>query len=317
MGIKIDDVVFEKGSVLVTNCELDSEYPDWNVPEASKTTGVYQRWHLSPHENIEDLAFKTFKKFFDETRESLDDIEVLIVVTQSFHKRSPGLSSEIHKKYSLHRKILTIDLNEACGGFVKALILANSLISTNSFQSAHILCVDAYSKFTNEGDRSVRLLFSDAASMTRVSASKENNIGMLSFSSGIDSESVDYLNIHPSDHDLGKDIFFMNGAKTLIQVLNIIPKSVSNVTLNYNLDDVKFFMFHQASRVVLDGLKRELGIMDERILSNLHDMGNLGSSSIPALIASSIRQNQLEKGDLIVLSSFGIGFTWSTCLMRW
>lgn len=316
MGLRFCDAYINTGSKLITNYELDKNYPEWKVSEATKKTGVSQRWLLNDNEDIYTLTQDTFEKYFQSTKTLPADIEALIVVTQSFDQRSPGLSSEIHQKFNLSKCTFILDINEACGGFVKALVIANAVMRTSEIRSVHILCIDTYSRFTNPSDRSVRLLFSDAASITKVKNTKNKSRGIIKISSGLDSSNVDYLKINRSSLNSSNDEFFMDGAKTLMQVIRTIPSSVREVLLDYNIQDVKYFLFHQASQVVLESLEKNLNIKKEKILTNLNHYGNLGSSSIPSLLLLGYKNKLFGSNDLIVLSSFGIGFSWTTCLVR-
>ena len=84
-----------------------------------------------------------------------------------------------------------------------------------------------------------------------------------------------------------------------------------------DISKVDWFVLHQANQRILDAVGERLNISSDKILSNLRDYGNTSAATIPLLLDESIRDKKIKKNDLIVLSGFGAGLSWSSALFRW
>jgi 3-oxoacyl-[acyl-carrier-protein] synthase-3 len=111
----------------------------------------------------------------------------------------------------------------------------------------------------------------------------------------------------------------MNGKDMLGFVLNNVPDNVNSALAQAHLsvDDVDFFVFHQASGIILDMLSDRLGIDAERVPRELSDVGNTVSASIPIVLNGLKESGRLSDGDVVVLSGFGAGLSWGTAVLVW
>ena len=110
----------------------------------------------------------------------------------------------------------------------------------------------------------------------------------------------------------------MNGPAVMLFTLNKVVKSVKKVLTESNLkiDNIDFFLFHQASKIVLDELRSKLKIDQAKMPSNLRDIGNTVSCTIPLLIKELKSKEELKTGTKILLSGFGVGLSWATCIIE-
>ena len=111
----------------------------------------------------------------------------------------------------------------------------------------------------------------------------------------------------------------MNGAKVFNFTINTVPKSF-NKTLKINKLNksmVKKVFFHQASKFVLDNLNKSLNLKSSQIFSNLKNIGNTTSSTLPFAIKEADKKDTIKKNDIIFLSGFGVGLSWASCVLRW
>jgi 3-oxoacyl-[acyl-carrier-protein] synthase-3 len=99
---------------------------------------------------------------------------------------------------------------------------------------------------------------------------------------------------------------------------NAVPSAVRNILIHNNksLDDVSLFVFHQASRLALEGIARSLKIPASKMVIDMADTGNLVSSSIPVVLAKLLANGSFAKGQLVVLCGFGVGLSWATALVQ-
>ena len=116
-----------------------------------------------------------------------------------------------------------------------------------------------------------------------------------------------------------KEEINMDGLGILSFVSNKVPKQISTLINrnNLNIDDIDLFVFHQASKMALDSLKRILKISDEKIFINLENIGNTVSASIPIALYDALKENNINKGSKIIISGFGVGLSWGTALLQY
>ena len=181
-----------------------------------------------------------------------------------------------------------------------------------------LVCVDTYAKFIDSTDRSARPIFSDAAAA--VLFREGRGLTIIDFDFGTDGRGADDLclpGVARRDSATTPAIR-MNGAPILMFTMSKVPESVRLVLLRQQLavEDVDLFVFHQASKVVLDNLQRVLKLSDEQMYSNLEEFGNTVSCTIPICLKQLRDAGRLRAGSLVVLSGFGVGLSWGTCLVR-
>jgi len=109
----------------------------------------------------------------------------------------------------------------------------------------------------------------------------------------------------------------MNGSEVFMFTMSTVPDSIQLVLNKNNLkiSDISYYLFHQASKIVLDNLKRKLNLSDDQLLSFFEETGNTVSSSIPILLSK--YSKSFKKGDKIIISAFGVGLSWGTLLIEW
>lgn len=108
----------------------------------------------------------------------------------------------------------------------------------------------------------------------------------------------------------------MDGMGVLSFFNKVVPVSIKEILLRNKLEvqDVAYFVLHQASQLALDSLRKSLGVPSEKVIIDMSDTGNLVSSSIPVVLKRSINKGLLKKGDRIILGGFGVGLSWGTVL---
>ena len=111
---------------------------------------------------------------------------------------------------------------------------------------------------------------------------------------------------------------YMNGSEIFNFTLNTVPNSVSNLLSKNDLsiDEIDYFVFHQANKFVLDNLRRKLKISKKKFCINLSSYGNTVSSTIPMALELAFKQNVIKKGDRIMLTGFGVGYSWASVIIK-
>ena len=335
MNIQIKHIEYYLPGSPITNSELGKLNPNWDMDKTADKTGVYSRHFAKPDETAYDLAIQACEKLFANNSIDKDEIDGIIVCTQSPDYIMPSNAFLIHKHFNLKHNVLAFDINLACSGYSYGLVLAASLINSAVAKNILLVTSDTYSKFINKGYRSAYTLFGDGAAVTMLSASPSSQIiDSALYTSGKDYkvfyvpaggvklpkspetsiEHTDNSGNIRSDNDI-----YMDGFSVWKFIQATVPKQINELLSKNNLtkDDISMFFFHQASKMTLESLTKAMKIPEEKAFSNIEYVGNTVSSSIPICIKDAIDKDLIKRGDLLLLSGFGVGLSWGSVLLRY
>ena len=296
--------------------DLLNDNPDWSIEDIQSKTGIYQR-HIATEEDMIEMARLATEKLFD-NGVNRDVIDLLILVTQSPAYPLPTSACILHGELNLKKSCMAFDVNLGCSGFVYALAMCSSLIESGIASSGLIVCSETYTKYIDSSDRTCRPLFSDGAAAVLIAKSSDDKIGP--FELGTDGSGADYLIVKPNvDEPSLPDKLYMNGSQVFMFTMNRVPKCVDALldSSAINLNDIDMFIFHQASKLVIENLIRRLELDEEKVFVNYKNVGNTVSASIPIALKDAAIQGRLKEGDTVMLIGFGVGLSWGATLVRW
>lgn len=285
-----------------------------------KKTGIYKLWISDKNETSLDMGFKSATKL--KKKINFEKIDGLIFVSQSSDYFLPSSSCILQDKLGLKKNTFCFDINLGCSGFLYALSVSTSMINSNLANNVLIICSDTYSKFIDKNNMSCKPIFSDGSASIIVSKTKSKLIGKFDFGtdgSGANDLIVKNGSARSNFTNIKKPSIFMNGAKVFNFTIKTIPSSFYR-TLKINKlkkDDLNKIFFHQASKFVLDNLNKTLKLKSNQVYSNLKNLGNTVSSTIPFALKEANNKKIIKKNDLIFLSGFGVGLSWSSCVIKW
>lgn len=219
------------------------------------------------------------------------------------------------------------DLSAACTGFVYALAAGASFIAANQADRVLVVGADVVSKMIDWSDRSTAVLFGDAAGAVLLKPASDESAGIVGFELGNDPSGTGELNLPaggsrlPASADTvaeGLHYLKMNGREVFKFATRIIVSSARQVLAENNLDveDVDLFIPHQANIRIIDSAAKKLGIPLERVFANLDRYGNTSCASIPLCLDEAVAGGRLGNGDLVLMTGFGAGLSWGSCLAR-
>ncbi len=303
------------------NDMLSIENPEWRMDDIFNKTGINKRWISNENETSIDLAYVAAKKVIDKF--DTEKIDTLLYVTQSPEYFLPSSSCILQDKLSLPSNIKAFDINLGCSGYVYGLSMASAYIESGLSENVLLVCSDTYTKYVLPDDRTSRPIFSDAASATLVSKSVSKNIGYFSF--GTDGSGFDKLIVKDGAAKSNfmisnaKPSLYMNGAEVFMFTMGTIPDNVEKVLIESSntINDIDYFFFHQASKIVLENLSRKLKLPKEKVYSCIEEIGNTVSSSIPIALKIASNSRILKKKNKLLLSGFGVGLSWGSCILEW
>ncbi len=335
MRIQIKDIAYHLPERIETIEMLTQENPDWDMEVVKNRTGVFTRHIAGMDETALDLAIEACDKLFSQNEGLAEKIDGILFCTESGDYPLPPNSCILHKKLGLSEDVFATDFNLACSGYVYGLSLAQGLILSKAASNILLVTADTYSKYINEKDRSVKVLFGDGAAVSWISAADSAG-GMIAIRCATSGEGYERFIVpaggcrQPKSEETSRPVvdnhgdvrtleeIHMDGKDILMFVMQKVPKQV-NALLKKNemtVADIDLFIFHQASKMVLDTLQRVLRIPPEKNYRNLPDIGNTVSASIPIAIKDAQDQGKLSPGDRLLLSGFGVGLSWGTAIIE-
>tara|TARA_B100001964_G_scaffold224343_1_gene271069 strand:- start:62 stop:1039 length:978 start_codon:yes stop_codon:yes gene_type:complete len=300
---------------------LKKENPDWSIEDIEKKTGVDVRYISAPEQTATDMAALAAEKILSSGLQK-KEIEFLILITQSPDYALPTSACILQDRLGLDKSCMAFDVNLGCSGFIYGLAIAGALIDAGLVHNGLLLCSDTYSKYIDKTDRTCRPLFSDAASAALLSSSDHNDIGP--FEMGTDGSGFNNLILPSSgtrvnDQQADDKNLFMNGSEIFMFTMDMVPKCVNTLLdkSGTQIEDIDLFIFHQASKLVIDNIIRRLNLPEEKVYVNYNQIGNTVSASIPIALSQALQERRLKNNDQVMLVGFGVGYSWGSCLLRW
>jgi len=311
--MRITEITYQLGSVRETLDDLQSQNPDWRIQDIASRTGILTRYVTAPQETAFQLAIKAAQKLAVDR----NTIDALIYVTQSPESLIPTTACLLHQHLGLPSQCLAYDLNQGCSGFIYGLSQATALIKSGLSKHALVVCAEAYSKYISKNDRTCRPLFSDGAAAIMVEESAVGDIGPFVFVT--DGSGAPNLTLRRQvvDTNLPAGSLYMDGAKVLLFTMGQVPRAVRELLAKAQLSvqDIDLFIFHQASKVVLDNIQHALKIDEDRLFRNYQEVGNTVSATIPIALVQAQQSGRIKDGTRVLLMGFGVGYSLAGCIV--
>lgn len=309
---------------IVTNDDLQKEFPQADFESFEKTVGVRSRHIAAPNETALDLAEKAVTNVFEKGGNS--NIDFILFGTQTPDYHLPGNAGILQNRLGLDKNMGALDYNLGCSSYIYGLALAKGLIDSGLANRILLVISDTFTKYVHPKDRINRALLGDGATATII---ENSNDGIGEFILGTDGSGFDNLivpnggaknpiNPEAEEFEYGTgnitddNHFFMNGLEIFSFSAKIVPKLVQD-TLDKNqleINDIDHFVFHQANGYMLKFLRKKINISESKFHTNIESIGNTSGSSIPILLKESIDNRQIKPGQKVLLVGYGVGLSW-------
>jgi len=315
------------------------EMKNFNFPEArslklKEVMGYNKRRMVQPDVCVSDLAVFGMKQLFDRGLLKPEEVDALIVVTQTPDHLMPPTSNIIQGRLGLKQDTFCLDLNQACAGFVIGLMQAFMLLEQESVRKVVLVNADVLSRKASPKDRNIYPLIGDAASITVIERDVDDSV--IHASLKMDGARHQALMIpaggmrHPctpetavledvGDHNLrAKDHLYMDGSAIFNFVQVEIPPLIEGLLAHAgaSLDSVDYVLCHQPNRFMLQKLADKMKVPYAKMPNNVvENFGNNSGATIPTSIALNLGGRVKENRCRVVLAGFGGGLTWSAMLM--
>ena len=301
----------------VTN-EMLEQFLDTTDEWITERTGIKERCVISS-EKLEDLAVIAANKALEDAGLTAADIDFIICSNVVNEYVTPALSCIIQGK--LGATCPTLDINAACAGFIFAMDMAEDKIQCKKAKNILIVCAEEPSRMVSWQNRSTCVLFGDGAGAAVVTEGDELKAIRLTTSSLTDVlyyqrklEPTPYIDKEENYEPLvmrGREVFkhaVTNSCRDIRKLLNQTGLEAS---------DIKYYVLHQANHRIIESIRGFLGVAEEKVPHNVERYGNISSAALPALLDELNRAGKLHKGDKLVFSAFGAGFTTGACVIEW
>ncbi len=309
---------------VLTNAELEKMVDtndDWIVTR----TGIKERRILKePETGSSYLGAKAVEGLLQKTNTDPSEIDLVICCTATPDMMFPDTANIICDKVNI-RNAFTFDLHAACSGFLFALTTATRYVETGSCKKVIVVGADKMSSITDYTDRATCILFGDGAGAVLIEPTYEP-IGVMDSLLRSDGVGGKYLyqkgggSYHPATHetvDKKEHNLFQDGRPVFKAAIEGMSSVVTQVINRNGLqaDDVAWVVPHQANLRIIEQVARFANFPMERVMVNIHKYGNTTTATIPLCLWE--YEKQLKKGDNLILTAFGGGYTWGAVWVKW
>lgn len=276
--------------------------------------GILTRYVAAEDQATSDLAADAARAVLDRTGTHAEDVDALIVVTQTPDYQMPHTAALVQHKLGLPTRLASFDMSLGCSGYVYGLSTIAPLMAHGGFNRALLVTADCYSKVSDAGDRATAPLFSDAAAATLLTAHPLYRLGKPLF--GTDGGGAEALIVKcggsRAPHDRGN--LYMDGRAVYSFAMSRVPRHVEQcLHLNgLRFEDIDRFVFHQANRYMLESLRERMKLPAEKVVIAVEDGGNTVGSTIPIALEALLP----ERPRRILISGFGVGLSWATNVLE-
>ncbi len=312
-GVSIRAVATALPDKQITQDDFSSLYGSKEVERITKGTGI-KSIRQGTSLRTSELIIAACKQLLSKNIVCSDDIDAVIVVTQTPDTWSPGVGFIIQHELGLSQESLVLDLSAGCAGYISAIIQAGALISTGAYKKILLCTGDVTTKLLDDDDRHVRMLFGDGASATLLE-SGEDKIEFMSGSDGSGYKALGTDIEYKPDSDKKVSALLrrlhMDGTAVMNFALSTVPATVKELLASTGLTTttLDLLVLHQANEFMINYLRRMIGVEPSKVPIDIDGIGNTSSTSIPIVLS----RNKLvgtHNAKNVILCGFGAGLSW-------
>ncbi|MFM7770667.1 MAG: beta-ketoacyl-ACP synthase III [Bacteroidota bacterium] len=309
---------------LLTNADLEKMVD--TTDEWIKTrTGISTR-HILKGEGLgtSDMGAEAVKQLCAKRGISPTEIDLIICATVTPDHQFPATANIISDKIG-STNAWSFDVGAACSGFLYALTVGTQFVETGKHKKVVVVGADKMSSIVDYSDRTTCVLFGDGAGAVLLEPS-EDETGVLDSILRTDGNGRHYLHqksggsVSPASAQTvaNKEHYVFQDGQPVFKAAVVGMADVSAEIMEKNglaSEDVAWLVPHQANLRIIDATARRMGVGNEKVMINIHKYGNTTAATIPLCLVD--WENQLKKGDNIILAAFGGGFTWGSVYVKW
>jgi 3-oxoacyl-[acyl-carrier-protein] synthase-3 len=309
-------------SQIVTNADLARKVDtsdEWIV----QRTGIHERHIAAPGEVTSDLATHAAVAALANAHVDASSIDLIVLATSTPDNTFPASAVTVQANLGITHGA-AFDLQAVCSGFVYALATADSLLRSGAFNRALVIGAETFSRLLDWDDRTTCVLFGDGAGAVVLDAQDQpggnSDRGLLTVRLRSDGryKSKLYVDGGPSSTGTvghlrmeGREVF-----RHAVAMITDVIEDAFKIT-GCSVDDIDWFIPHQANKRIIDGSAHKLGIAPAKVVTTVDRHGNTSAASIPLALTDAVNDRRIKRGDLLLFEAMGGGFTWGAALVRW
>lgn len=285
-------------------------------------TGIHNRHIAADDELTSDLALAAAKAAIADAGIDAQEIDTIILATTTPDYTFPATATTVQAALGIHHGA-AFDIQAVCSGFVYALTVADTFIKTGQSKTALVIGAETFSRLLDWTDRTTCVLFGDGAGAVVVKgeagAGTNADKGILTAHLHSDGRYKDklYVDGGPSSTGTtghvrmeGREVF----RHAVVNIAEAITESLEATGLT--IEEIDWFVPHQANKRILDGTARRIGLPPEKVVMTVGDHGNTSAASVPLALDRAVKDGRIKRGELVLLEAMGGGFTWGSLLFR-
>ena len=309
---------------ILTNQELEG-LVDTNDEWITTRTGIKERRILKEKgKATSDMGAEAIKGLLKKTNINAEEIDLIICATTTPDMMVASTACIIADKVGANNAF-AYDLMAACSGFLYALSTASKFIETGTYKKIIVVGADMMSSIIDYTDRATCIIFGDGAGAVMLEANNEG-YGIQDAILRSDGSGREFLHmkaggsLKPPSHktiDDREHYVFQDGQPVFKSAVKNMAEVSGQIMEKNNLtgDDVQWLVPHQANKRIIDATAKRMGIGSEKVMLNIEKYGNTTAGTLPLCLWD--YENQLKKGDNLILAAFGGGFTWGSIFVKW
>lgn len=303
---------------ILTNADL-SKMVETSDEWIRERTGIEQRYIAADGELTSDLATGAARDALANAGIDASQIDLIVLATTTPDQTFPATATTVQDKLGI-RQGAAFDVQAVCSGFLFALATADSMLRQNLFTTALVIGAETFTRILDWSDRSTCVLFGDGA-------------GAVVLQTGTGAEDEGVIAHHVRTDGSKKDLLYVDGGVSStgtvghvrMQGNQVFRHAIANISsaveavlkdTGYTIEDIDWFVPHQANQRILNGVAKKLGLDDEKVISTVARHGNTSAASIPLALHTGVLDGRIKKGDLVLSEAMGGGFSWGASLFR-
>jgi 3-oxoacyl-[acyl-carrier-protein] synthase-3 len=307
---------------VVTNDDLAKKV-DTSDQWIRERTGIRQRYIALPGEKTSDLALGAARAALIDAGIDAGELDMIICATTTPDESFPATATIVQSRLGMAHGA-AFDVQAVCSGFIYGMAVADSMIRTGAARTILLIGAETMSRLLDWNDRTTCVLFGDGAGavvlQAHIGVGDNSDQGILNtrlFSDG---------RLHDMLYADGSVSSTQTAGKLRMQGKEVFKHAVTNIAAaieasaaasSIPLDQIDWFVPHQANQRILDGTARRLSIDPAKVISTVALHGNTSAASVPLALVTAVKDGRIQRGNLVLLEAMGGGFTWGAALVRW
>jgi 3-oxoacyl-[acyl-carrier-protein] synthase-3 len=308
---------------ILTNEEL-SRMVDTTDEWIMTRIGIKERHIIEEGKATSDIGAEAVLGLLEKTGTSPDEIDLLICATVTPDMQFPATANIISDKAGI-KNAFSFDLNAGCSGFIFALTTASKYVETGNYKKVIVVGAEKMSSIVDYTDRATCPIFGDGAAAVLLEPN-EDGFGVVD--TMMHTDGVGRIHLHqkaggslkPSSHetiDAREHFIYQEGQPVFKWAVSKMADVSVAMMEKHNLtaDDIAYLVPHQANKRIIEAVAHRMDLNPNKVMVNIERFGNTTSATIPLCMWE--WEKQLHKGDNLILSAFGAGFTWGAIYLKW